>query len=138
MMCLFLPSKKGSRECLRAVNYVCTKGGNEGWIFTNSIVFAFYRPGFFWTFAQKLKVKKFKLTLKKLKTQEIFAQNSIFCQNFQKYLTIFIKILFKIRQNCSKTQEFTQNSRKNLQKPQFSGKSATLLLPENRPKKSLP
>ena len=36
-------------------------------------------------------------------------------------------------QICSKTQEFTQNSREIGQKTQFSGKSATLCLPENRP-----
>ena len=32
-------------------------------------------PGFSWTFAKKLKVKKLKLKLKELNTQEIFAQN---------------------------------------------------------------
>ena len=36
-------------------------------------------------------------------------------------------------QICSKTQEFTQNSREIAQKTEFSGKSATLCLPENRP-----
>ena len=38
-------------------------------------------------------------------------------------------------QICSKTQEFTQNSREIGQKTQFSGKSATLCLPEDRPLK---
>ena len=40
-----------------------------------------------------------------------------------------------IMQICSKTQEFTQNSREIGQKTQFSGKSATLCLPEDRPLK---
>ena len=58
--------------------------------------------------------KKLKLKLKKLKTQDFFAQNSKFRQFFQKFKKIFTQILqfsSKIRQNCSKTQEFTQNSR---------------------------
>ena len=71
------------------------------------------RP-YFRTFAPKLKVKKLKLKLKKHKTQKNFAQNSKFRQFFQKFKKIFTQILqflSKIRQNCSKTLEFAQNSR---------------------------
>ena len=42
---------------------------------------------FFWTFAQKLKVKKTKTQAQK--TQEFFAQNSKFRQMFQKFWKIF-------------------------------------------------
>ena len=39
-------------------------------------------------------------------------------------------------QDCSKTQDFPQNSTKKFQKSQFSGKSTTLHLPENHQKKA--
>ena len=52
---------------------------------------------------------------------------------YQKNLIKILTFLSKIMQICSKTQEFTQNSREISKKPQFSGKSATLCLPENRP-----
>ena len=76
---------------------------------TNNMYFRYYLLNrlFFWTFAQKIKVKK-------TGTHEFFAQNSKFRQFFQKFKKIFTQILqfsSKIRQNCSKTQEFTQNSR---------------------------
>ena len=52
----------------------------------------FRLQAFFWTFAQKLKVKKLKLKLKKLKTQEFFAQNSKFRQIYQKFKKFFKQI----------------------------------------------
>ena len=54
---------------------------------------------------------------------------------YQKNLVEILTFLSKIMQICSKTQEFTQNSREIGQKTQFSGKSATLCLPEDRPLK---
>ena len=74
------------------------------------------------------------------KNSRVFAPNSILRQFFPeilKYLNQYIMgFLSKIWQNWYKNpQESTQNSREYLQKHQCYGKSTTLNLPENRPKK---
>ena len=59
--------------------------------YINACLVQYFRL-YFWTFAQKLKVKKLELKHKKLKTQEFFAQNSKLWQFFQILNKIFDQI----------------------------------------------
>ena len=110
---------------------------NPGFRFLYGLARHLIRP--FWTFAQKLKVNILKLKLQKLKFPGLFAQSSKFWQFFSEAsedvypnITIF----------CLKPGKFLQKLKNSpisqgtlSKKLKFSGKSTTIHLPENRPKK---